>query len=580
MAEPIPADAVTSTEAAPVAPTESAAPFATGRAAPPATAVRPRRGRLSGISIRWKLTIAYVLLVTGIVGVLGIALYRGLESFLLDDVGSRMSAGVERVSTRDLTRPAFSRDPAATPRPIRDPRRSDVRRIARDLVSELSGRDTAVVVMWPDGSVIQASTTIPDVPAWPVAASADLAAATNASAPVRRVDASRDPRALLTVEGIRTVDGELIALTSIATTLEGGDSALAQLRTALVVGLLAAVLLGVLLGLPLTRILLRPLDRVVETARRISAGDRTVRVGGSVDDRTEIGRLGVAFDTMVDRLEASADIQRRFVADASHELRTPLAALSGMTEMLLLGIDQGDQAAVERVLTAMHREIARLGRLAADMLLLSQLEDGEAGAGERLALAHDPVPVGELLDDVVQTMAPITAGRDVRVGAEPGLTVLGDRDRLKQVLVNLVENAARHTAPTGSIVLTASAHDGWIDLAVVDDGDGLAPGEADRIFDRFYRADAARTRTSGTGEGGAGLGLAIVRAIADAHGGQVVATSRGAGQGTTITVWLPDAAVPGDDTTPVADGLVGPEPWGASAPSSGNLQESPGQPTD
>ena len=418
----------------------------------PGAAAHPRRGRLSGISIRWKLTVAYVALVTGIVAVLGIALYRGLESFLLDDVGSRMSAGVERVATRDLTRPALSRDPAATPRPIRDPRRSDVRRVARDMVSELSGRDTAVVVMWPDGSVIQASTTIPDVPAWPVASSADLAAAAaNTTAPVRRIDATRDPRALLTVEGIRTVDGELIALTSISTTLEGGDSALAQLRTALVVGLLAAVLLGVLLGLPLTRILLRPLDRVVETARRISAGDRTVRVGGSVDDRTEIGRLGVAFDTMVDRLEASADIQRRFVADASHELRTPLAALSGMTEMLLLGIDQGDQAAVDRVLTAMHREIARLGRLAADMLLLSQLEDGEAGAGERLALARDAVPVADLFDDVVQTMAPITAGRQVMVAVEPGLTVAGDRDRLKQVLVNLVENAARHTAAGGSI---------------------------------------------------------------------------------------------------------------------------------
>ena len=546
----------------------------------PGAAAHPRRGRLSGISIRWKLTIAYVVLVTGIVAVLGIALYRGLESFLLDDVGSRMSAGVERVATRDLTRPALSRDPAATPRPIRDPRRSDVRRVARDMVSELSGRDTAVVVMWPDGSVIQASTAIPDVPAWPVASSADLAAAANATAPVRRVDATRDPRALLTVEGIRTVDGELIALTSIATTLEGGDSALGQLRTALVVGLLAAVLLGVLLGLPLTRILLRPLDRVVETARRISAGDRTVRVGGSVDDRTEIGRLGVAFDTMVDRLEASADIQRRFVADASHELRTPLAALSGMTEMLLLGIDQGDQAAVDRVLTAMHREIARLGRLAADMLLLSQLEDGEAGAGERLALARDAVPVADLFDDVVQTMAPITAGRQVRATVEPGLTVPGDRDRLKQVLVNLVENAARHTAAGGSITLTASARDGWVDLAVADDGDGLAPGEAERIFDRFYRADAARTRASGTGEGGAGLGLAIVRAIADAHGGRVLAVSPGAGLGTTITVWLPAAVPPGDDVPEGAAVPEAAEPWRANAPSSGNLQESPGQPTD
>ena len=374
--------------------------------------------------------------------ILGFALYRGLESFLLDDVGARTTDSVERIATRELTRQPLSRDPEATPRPIRNPRRSDVRRVARNLVSEISGRDTSVVVMWPDGSTIVASSPVPDVPPWPVATAEEIGAAAASAAPVRRIDAARSPRALLTVEGIRSADGDLLAVSAVATTLEGGDSALAQLRAALVVGLLAAILLGILLGLPLTRILLRPLDRIVDAAQRISAGDRDVRVGDP-GDRTEIGRLGVAFDTMVDRLEASADIQRRFVADASHELRTPLAALSGMTEMLLLGIDQGDQVAVDRVLTAMHREIARLGRLASDLLLLSQLEDGSGG---RLPLSTTSVDVAALVDEVVDTMAPLTSGRTVRVDVEPGLVVVGDRDRLKQVLVNLVENAARHTS--------------------------------------------------------------------------------------------------------------------------------------
>jgi two-component system OmpR family sensor kinase len=563
--------------AAPGGPVAPASPRTPGNPGAPDGQVKPpRRGPLSGISIRWKLTIAYVLLVTGIVGVLGVALYRGLESFLLDDAGSRLTAAVQRVSTRDLTRPALTRDSAATPRPIRDPRRSDIRRIGRDLVSELSGRDTAVVVRWPDGSLIAASTPIQDVPAWPEATKAELAEAATTSGPVRRVDASRDPRALLTVEGIRTVDGELVAVATVATTLEGGDSALAQLRTALLVGMLAAVVLGILLGLPLTRILLRPLDRVVETARRISAGDRSVRVGAAVDDRTEIGKLGVAFDTMVDRLEASAEVQRRFVADASHELRTPLAALSGMTEMLLLGIDQGDQAAVDRILTAMHREIARLGRLASDMLLLSQLEDGQAGAGERLPLARDPIAVDDLLSDVTETMAPITAGRSIRREGPAGLVVHGDRDRLKQVLVNLVENAARHTTAGGTITLSAAPTADGIDLAVSDDGDGLRPGEADRIFDRFYRADAARTRASTDGEGGAGLGLAIVRAIVEAHGGHVIATSAGPGMGTTITLSLPAGARTAATEAPPQE----PPTWGAHAPSSANLQEPTGQPTD
>ena len=521
------------------------------------------------MSIRWQLTIAYVALVTAIVTILGFALYRQLESFLLDDVGARMSASVDRIATRELTRQPLSRDPEATPRPIRNIRRSDVRRVARNLVSGLSGRDAAVVVMWPDGTAIAASSPVPDVAPWPVATSAEIAAVSGATTPVRRVDTARDPRALLTIQAIRSADGDVLAITSVATTLEGGDSALAQVRAALVVGILAAIVLGLLLGLPLTRILLRPLDRVVDTAQRISAGDRSVRVG-EVDARTEIGRLGVAFDTMVDRLEASADIQRRFVADASHELRTPLAALSGMTEMLLLGIDQGDQSAVDRVLTAMHREIGRLGRLASDLLLLSQLEDG-GPAGGRLPLTPVSIDVAALVGEVVETMAPLTAGRTVTSQVDTGLAMVGDRDRIKQVLVNLVENAARHTAAGGSIAVGGRGLGETTELFVADDGDGLAPGDTERIFDRFFRADASRTRSAVSAEpatdattvepvepspgpapatepsltngadrdAGAGLGLAIVRAIAEAHGGHVDASSPGLGLGTTVTVVLP-----------------------------------------
>jgi two-component system OmpR family sensor kinase len=546
-----------------------------------------RRGPLAGISIRWKLTIAYVALVTAVVAILGFALYRGLESFLLDDVGARTTTSVQRIATRELTRLPLSRDPEATPRPIRNPRRTDVRRVARNLVAEISGRDTSVMVMWPDGSTIAGSSPVPDVPPWPVATTEEIEAAAASGEPIRRIDATRSPRALLTVEAIRSAAGDLLAVSSVATTLEGGDSALGQLRTALVFGLLAAILLGILLGLPLTRILLRPLDRIVDAAQRISAGDRDVRVGDP-GDRTEIGRLGVAFDTMVDRLEASADIQRRFVADASHELRTPLAALSGMTEMLLLGIDQGDRAAVDRILTAMHREIARLGRLASDLLLLSQLEDGSGG---RLPLTTAPIDVAALIDEVIEAMAPLTSGRAVRSEVDAGLVVVGDPDRLKQVLVNLVENAARHTFPGGTIVIAGHhVSDGGVALSVADDGDGLAPGDADRIFDRFYRSDSARARSAAgagsdtgteagplatngsddtaTSEGGAGLGLAIVRAIAEAHGGWAAAASPGPGLGTTVTVTLP--ATPGR-----AGAGRGPD-----APSSATRQGSPDQTAD
>lgn len=518
----------------------------------------------ASLSIRWRLTATYVALVVAIVLVLGLALYRGLESFLLDDLAARTTADVQRVVARELDKKP-AKDPTTTPgaKPTKKPApgatagaagttpsRGTVEKLGRTLVTEVGGRDTSVVVLWPDRSVIAASAPIPDVAPWPVPTLDEVAAAMAAGQPVRRVDGGREPRAMLLVDTIRADDGTVLAVTAVATSVEGGDSALAQLRLALILGLVAAIVLGVLLGLPITRIALRPLDRVVGAAQRITAGDRGARVG-EADVPTEIGRLGVAFDTMVDRLEASAEAQGRFVADASHELRTPLAALGGMTEMLLLGIDQGDEAAVERILTAMNREIGRLGRLAGDLLLISHLED----RGGRLPLVLGKVSIAEVAGEVLAELGGLIGGRRTSVVAPDGLVVTGDRDRLKQVLLNLVENAARHTEAGGSIVVSAAEETGTGDgggaavrISVADDGTGLVAADVERIFDRFFRADQARVRA-----GGAGLGLSIVRAIAEAHGGHVEASSRGLGMGTTVSVILP-AAGPG---------------------TSGNLQESP-----
>ncbi len=492
----------------------------------------------STLSIRWRLTATYVALVVAIVLLLGFALYRGLESFLLDDVAARTTADVTRVVTRELapiSRPGRGTNAAPSARPTAPrPGRGTIQRLGRTIVSEVGGRDTSVVVLWPDHSVSAASVPIPDVAPWPVPTLDEVSQAEASGHAVRRIDGSRSPRAMLLVDTIRADDGTVLAVTAVATSLETGDAALAQLRIALIVGIVAAILLGVGLGLPITRIALRPLDRVVGVAERISAGDRGVRVG-TTDVPVEIAQLGLAFDTMVDRLEASAEAQRRFVADASHELRTPLAALGGMTEMLLLGIDQGDEATVERVLTAMNREIGRLGRLAADLLTLSQFED----RGGRLPLAYSDVPIAEVAREVVSQLGPVLVDRRVAVSVVPdGLSVAGDRDRLKQVLLNLVENAARHTEAGGSIVIAAATEigleSGAVRISVTDDGVGLAAADVDRVFDRFYRADPARVRA-----GGAGLGLSIVRAIAELHGGRAEAASPGLGRGTTVSVIIP-----------------------------------------
>ena len=382
------------------------------------------------------------------------------------------------------------------------PGRGAVQRLGRTLVTEVGGRDTSVVVLWPDRSVIAASVPIPDVAPWPVPTLDEVDQAVQTGEPVRRIDGGRSPRAMLVVDTIQADDGTVLAVTAVATSLETGDAALAQLRIALIVGILAAILLGVGLGLPITRIALRPLDRVVGVAERISAGDRGVRVG-TTDVPVEIARLGEAFDTMVDRLEASAEAQRRFVADASHELRTPLAALGGMTEMLLLGIDQGDEAAVERVLTAMNREIGRLGRLAADLLALSQLED----RGGRLPLVYVDVPVAEVAGEVVSELGPVLGERQVDVSVAPeGLVVAGDRDRLKQVLLNLVENSARHTEAGGSIVISADSNGDLVRISVSDNGVGPGGGR------RRSRLRPVLPRRPGAGAGRRGGARPVDRA--------------------------------------------------------------------
>ncbi|MES2209403.1 MAG: HAMP domain-containing sensor histidine kinase [Chloroflexota bacterium] len=557
-----------------------------------------RRSRVSaalgGMSIRWRLTATYVALVGAIVLALSIVLYGQLERFVVDDATRRITAEVTRLASQDVPAPKPGK-----------PAEKDLAKFGRDLVRALAGRDHNVAVVDATGSLVAASELLPDGPAWPTPSSSELAAATTdhegpmvvAVANIR-LDADGRPRLLLVIEPVRDGAGTVVAAAAVATSLESADSTLDQLRLFLLLGLLVSVALGIGLGLPITRVLLRPLERVVRTADRIAAGDRALRVGAH-DDRTETGRLAVAFDRMVDQLEAGVSAQRRFVADASHELRSPLAALRGMVEVLLLGIDEGDPAAVQRVLAAMHREIDRLARLAADLLLLSQFEDGD----QRVPLISTEFGAGEVAREVVEELGAGLAERRVSIEAPAEVRIAGDRDRVKQVLLNLVENAARHTDPGGAILIAAAPDGEFIRVTVRDDGDGLPAEALTRVFDRFYRADGARARDTNGGRaapdtapgttpdtapgttpdaapgtnagpamnagpatpGGAGLGLAIVRAIVEAHGGRVTADSPGPGGGAIFSAWLPRASAGSGASVP---------------PSSANLQESTVGPSD
>jgi signal transduction histidine kinase len=286
---------------------------------------------------------------------------------------------------------------------------------------------------------------------------------------------------------------------------------------------------------------------MAQAASRISEGDFSARV--SVPGRDEVARLAGAFNRMAARLqEADADkraldsARRDLVAWASHDLRTPLASLRAMLDALADGVVT-DPVTVARYLQQSQAEIGRMSALIDDLFELAQLDAGN------LVLRAEASALSDLISDTLEGFTARALARQVTLtgAVEPGVDPLWMApDKIGRVLRNLVENAIRHTPPGGRIELRAQAGTGQVEVAVRDTGEGIAAADLPRVFDRFYRGDAARTRGQ-PGEGllssGAGLGLAIARGLVEAHGGRIWAESA-AGRGTTIRFVLPRSADP------------------------------------
>jgi two-component system OmpR family sensor kinase/two-component system sensor histidine kinase BaeS len=291
---------------------------------------------------------------------------------------------------------------------------------------------------------------------------------------------------------------------------------------------LAAILLG--LAAFFSSRLSRPLIRLTHAAQTVAAGDLSVRVrGGAV---REIDELGQAFNRMAEGL-AQADQQRRqLTADVAHELRTPLSIIRGRLE----GMQDGVYQATPEQIGVLLDETALLERLIEDLRLLALADAGQ------LPLYPEPFDPAQLLHDAARSFAPqaIAGGVHLQVVAPDDLPdLVADPQRIAQVLGNLLSNALRHTPAGGTVALRAGlagppGGPAFLVLEVADTGTGIAPADLPRIFDRFWRADRARTR----GSGGAGLGLVIARRIVEAHGGQIWAASA-PGQGTAIRFSLP-----------------------------------------
>lgn len=498
-------------------------------------------GRLG--SLRWRLGLAYALVLAVMLGLVLTVAGSIVERALLESTASRLEIEAGLIATETGGKRGITATDLA----------------AGDLAAVLGGQETAVIVLDPSGTTLAseangATTTVTEARLDPAIYAGILGSGTATVAVVPGAATAERVLVVAVPVQLRTAGGPPVdrgrpddkgpppgrglgnqktgqggettttgttpnAIAQLAVSLAPIDATLAELRTRMMLIGLGVLVVAFGIAWLVTTLGLRPLGHVAAVADRVAAGDLSARAH-LPDGTDEIGRLGRAFDGMVDRVEATLRTQRQFAADASHELRSPLTVLGGYVDVLARSeLARSDEGA--RTLAAMRREIDRLSRLATDLLLLSQLE---AGGGN---LVPRPVDLGELVEDIGQAARVIAGGRRVAVESDGPLPILADRDRLTQAFMNLIDNAVRHTPEDGLISLR-TGRDGATAVAVVaNEGEPIDARHLPHLFERFYRV------RSGDGHGPdrpgdhAGLGLPIVRAILEASGGGATVSSDG-----------------------------------------------------
>jgi two-component system, OmpR family, sensor kinase len=472
---------------------------------------------LNTLSLRARLVLGVIVLSAVGLGVAGAVTYTILRDFLVDRTDTSLQEGhfdIERTLERGC--PEDSKHPLRGLRPgdVVEVRSADGQTLCSAQIPEFGGETPSP----------------PELPATIGLAAAGYGPDAAAYFTVRAEDGSGRYR--VRASTVPFTNATLL----VATSLEDVD---ATLRRLLWVELLVAA--GVLtalagLGLWVVKLGLRPLDEIGATAAAIADGDLSRRVERA-EPRTEVGRLGLALNAMLGQIEsafkaraASEQKLRRFVADASHELRTPLAAVRAYAELFARGADRRPED-LARSMKGISRESERMSLLVDDLLLLARLDEGRP-------LEREPVELDKVVGEAVETALTVEPDRPVDFEAERA-AVLGDRERLRQIVDNLLSNVRAHTPAGAPVRVRVGSSNGSAVIEVADSGPGLSAEEADRVFERFYRADQSRSRSSG----GIGLGLSIVAAVAEAHGGSVSARSE-PGEGATFRITLPLAEEP------------------------------------
>ncbi|GFZ93885.1 sensor histidine kinase [Nesterenkonia alkaliphila] len=296
--------------------------------------------------------------------------------------------------------------------------------------------------------------------------------------------------------------------------------------------LAAAFIASVVISFFLARRMGRTLNRIRQAAVHVAEGDYAARVPeGSMG--AEFAELAAAFNQMAGKLDHVEQTRKRLLSDLAHEMRTPLATVDGYLEAITDGVAQPDAS----TLAMLRDQVHRLSRLARDISLVSTAEEGT------LSMHHTHLTVGEILESAITQARNKNPSGSVSLQSEAdettkGLVLSCDKDRIGQVMTNLLDNAFQHTPEAGQVTLRVTRAGAFVRIEVKDTGDGIAAEHLPHVFERFYRVDTARDRA----HGGSGIGLAIVRSIIKAHGGTVDVQSEGPGQGTTFSIELPIAS--------------------------------------
>jgi heavy metal sensor kinase len=344
------------------------------------------------------------------------------------------------------------------------------------------------------------------------------------------------PLRMVTVPAIRR--RHVINIVQVATSLEEVEAVLNTLWLILWITVPSALVFASLGGLFLANKALKPVDEITKTARIITSKSLNQRIKLR-KTRDEIGRLAETFNDMISRLGQSFRQIRQFTANASHELRTPLTILKGEIEVGLRKRRRPEE--YKEILSSNLEEINHMSQIVDDLLFLSKADTGE------IHLQKHRINLAKLVSEVYAQTQMIAMTKDIRVHIDNDVegVVIGDRLKLRELLLNLMDNGVKYTPEGGEMKIALEKDDGRFKLQVMDNGIGIAPADQPHIFDRFFRVDKARSREAG----GSGLGLSICKWIAEAHGGEISVESD-LGKGSTFTVTLPLAPPDGGETAP------------------------------